>query len=268
MTESTRIFVEIAGQGSAIGKTLTSELLRSTLAQANVPVQMIRVEANRAGTLLRPGDIHIATEGFTLTAETQGGVVGVMSDAFDAIWKLKNDAGVVIVDWGAGLNAFRRDAYASTMLGQMLEATGIDAYSFIVTTRDPNRMKEALTMVKMNGKLLEPARTIVVLNEVSGAFKFPRGGEQGKTIEMIHKLAGDDVITMERVGAEALKTFAPAGLPIDEIMMRTPVELADIVGVPEHIALASMTFLAKFTQDMEARLTGLFPFPGSDNEAA
>lgn len=270
MTElNSRILVEIAGQGSAIGKTLTSGLLRSTLIQANVPVQMIRVEAERSGTILRTGDIHVATEGFKLTAETPGGVVGVMSDAFDAIWKLKNDPGIVIIDWGAGLNTFRRDAYASTMLGQMLEAAGIDAYSFIIATRDPNRMKEALGLVKTNAELLAPVRTVVVLNEVAGTFKFARGSEQEGTLEQIRRLAGtDNIVTMPRIGAEALKAFAPAGLTIDEIVMKTPSELADVVGVPEHIALASMTFLAKFLQHMEASLTDLFPFPAADDEAA
>ena len=253
---SRKMMVEVAGQGSALGKSLVADLARLTLKQ-HMPTQLVRVESTRAGVLTQGTDRHIASEGFASKAITPGGSVGVLEAVFSAIWELER--GALVVDWGAGLDMYRREAFASSALDQVAKQRNIDLVSMIVTTNNLDRMVDAQKILSMNAKIIPSARSILVLNEHAGPFTCLPGTQQAKAFaSLTDAIDRRDTLLIPRVDAEALRVFVPTGLDLSMIIVTDPTELARLANLNPFIALACQSHIGELVAKAEPRLCDLF----------
>ena len=134
-------------------------------------------------------------------------------------------------------------------------------FSFLLTTRDIDRMRDALLTAKKNAKLLASARTILVLNEVEGRFDFPLGSEYQKVFEELKSIVSeDDCLFVPKDEAMALETLQTMSRPLEELVRMDPDDVASELGLEPFIAIVCLTSLGAFMSKMDAELSRLLSF--------
>lgn len=254
------LFVEIVGQGSGMGKSLLADRVRDFLRGASVPTHLIRIESDRLDLGLREGDIHIPSEQFARAADMKGGLAGVVQPVFTAILGLEQDGGAVVVDWASGLSNHREKIAAATMLDHELATSGISHICLVVTTRDPDRMNEALALIRRHRAELPSAKIILALNAYGGDFDFALRSEQGDIYMRLLEEAGrENVWRVPVVEGLSLQTVAVLGKNLPEIIASNPREVAEKLKLDRYIANTCLSYIAAFHMATEVGLQKFFP---------
>ncbi|MCU0831261.1 MAG: hypothetical protein MUC58_07080 [Rhizobiaceae bacterium] len=230
---------------------------------------MIRVEARREQRIRWAEETTIYSESFQLTSETAAGTVGVMGAFFDAALRLCSTNGALILDWGAGHLDHRFSAFASSSLNDIMTVTGTQIVTFVLTTREPDHMREAASIVRSTCAVLPNSVVIVVLNESRGRFEFASGSESAQLFEDLKKSAWpEDLLRMSRIKGEAIATLAPLGLPLIDLVKLPYTEVASRLRISEFVALACQANLAAFLREMDQKITHRLCFRSARNAAS
>lgn len=264
-----RVFVEVVGQHSAIGKSLMSDCIYISARNSGAQTELIRVEAKRENRVRWSDEISIHSEGFILTSETAAGTVGVMRSFFDAADRLRHRRGVLILDWGAGLIEHRLNALGASAFDHVMSAAQVELVMFVITTRELDHMREAATIVAGNNELMPNSRTIVVFNEARGKFEFAPRSESHDIYEQLRASAGVGcTLNMNRVGGESIRTLAPLDMSFIDVLKLAPAEVASRLGLSEFAAIACQSNLAAFLAQMDRRIGECLSFRAASDTAA
>jgi hypothetical protein len=268
-TNERRVFVEVVGQHSAIGKSLMSDCVYISARNSGAATQLIRVEAKRENRVRWSDEISIHSEGFILTSETAAGTVGVMKTFFDAADRFRHQHGVLILDWGAGLLEHRLNAFGGSAFDHVMSAAQAELVTFVITTRELDHMREAATIVAGNNELMPNSRTIVVFNEARGKFEFASSSESNDVFEQLRASAGAGrTLNMSRVGGESIRTLAPLDMSLIDVLKLAPGEVARRLGLSEFAAIACQSNLAAFLAQMDRRIGDCLSFRAASDTAA
>jgi hypothetical protein len=261
-----RLVVEVTGQHSAIGKSLFADCVYVACRNSGAPTEIIRVEAKREQRVRWNDETTIHSEGFQLTSETAAGTVGVMGSFFDAALRLCSTSGALILDWGAGHLDHRFSAFASCAFNDVMTASGTQIVTFVLTTREPDQLREAASIIKATSAVLPNSIVIVVLNESRGRFEFASGSESAQLFEDLKQSAlPEDFLRMPRVKGEAIATLAPLGMPLIELVRLPYAEVANRLRISEFVALACQANLAAFLREMDQKITDRLSFRSARN---
>jgi hypothetical protein len=261
MDKLRKIVIEVVGQHSSMGKSLMSDMCYIATKSAGMATSLVRIESKREQRARWSDESLIEAESFKHTAETAGGAVGILSAAFNAIENVQNSGGAVIIDWGAGLSEHRYEAFAAAATGHILPETGVETYSFIVTTNSIDHMQQAFTLIKTTRQLFPTGQILLVVNEIGGVFDFAAGSDSKLTYDRLVMLVDPECrVRMPKIGAAALNTLAALGRPLSELITLESSEIAKRLGLNSFVAIACQSHLQAFLSEVDEQLTKVFDF--------
>jgi hypothetical protein len=247
-------FLEFAASATAVGKTLLAAFSRMFYRQHGYQPILVRIESR---AVRRDGaDILIDSEDFAQSSKLPGGVAGVLRPLFPALESArKEERTAVIVDWGGGLSAYRRQAFAATRFGERLASMGIRGMSAIVTTSAADRMTQAAEALRTSAMIAPQISRCLVLNRRAGPFNFVAGSEQRITFEALQEAAeGVPIMKVDAVAGESWKMCDDSNLTMAEVIAMDIPALAARLREDEFIATACQTQIAAWWESTEAEI--------------
>lgn len=250
--------VEFVSDGTAIGKTTAGKRTCHLYRESGRPVTLVRIESSRrreAEGGAADAEIFIPIEEFTTAATRTGGLVGVLSPLFEAILRIPQDGGAVIVDWPGGAAAHRLDVLAATNFDATIASMGVRAMSVVMTTCAAEHMAQAERYLQGLTKVAPALPRALALSGRNGPFDWPKQSEQAEAFGRLKAAAGDiPIMRIPLVAGRALQVCADAGLDVAAAMVMPFDKLAARLGIHVFQASACATELALWWQRTGAEL--------------
>jgi hypothetical protein len=255
-------FLEIAGHGTGLGKSLLATTAALVYRQAGYDVTMVRIESKLIKH--READIFIATENFAQAAALVGGLAGVVDPLFETFKTIKPGKSVVIVDWGGGQADHRAQIFVATRFGERLKAMGISATSVVVTTNAPNDMAQAAELLRTSATIAPDINRCLALNRRRGSFTFLDGSEQSRVNRRLRDEAkGARTFEVRAVGGESWKVCDEAGMSMPEVIESDLETLSARIAQNQFIAGACQIEVAAWYAATEAELLRVLALPNA-----
>ncbi len=179
-TENQAIFIDVAADGTAQGKSTLAIRMRAHCEDAGLRTTIVRIESQHAALGMRDGDVLIPLETIGDMRGMVGGIVGILEPGLNVVSRMMREGGAVIFDWGGGLADYRLEGFAATGLDEKLAEAGIDAWSIVVTTASESSMTQAVRLLAKTASFAPGFRRAVALNALGGGFNFPSGTVSGR----------------------------------------------------------------------------------------
>lgn len=256
--------ISIHAERGRIGKTLVAGRIRDLFEEMGLPVHVIRIESRNAGPASRPDVETIFIEDLNDARDRQGGA----SSAMDPLWthldteNAGDIPGAIILDWQAGASELRREIMASTSLSAFATQLGITGVAVTVTTSDAGIMRQATEDLTWDSDGVPEFDRVLILNEVSGRFAFPRNTESHLAyIAMLEACRGALTVTVPLIGAGAWLPFETARISMRDAIVRDARDLAPIIGMRRWSTQACKTHLDAWFMATDEGLRRAFRFP-------
>jgi hypothetical protein len=159
----------IVGINTAMGKSALAAGMAAFFESASVPVRMLRIETGERRREFPAGDLYIDTNRTGEAAHLVGGAAGLLDEVWPSMSETIMKGGVVVIDCGAGAQAFLLQAAAAAGLDDLMAAHGARCSLIVVTTPDPECGRQAARLVADARAQMPNAQIVMAVNHISAA---------------------------------------------------------------------------------------------------
>lgn len=161
--------VAILGINTAMGKSTLGAGTAAFFESASVPVQMLRIETGERRREFPAGDLFIDTNRAGEAAHLVGGAAGLLDEAWPSMSATITKGGVVVIDCGAGAQAFLLQAASAAGLDDLIAAHGARCSLIVVTTPNPECGRQATQLISDARAQMPGVQIVLAVNHVSAA---------------------------------------------------------------------------------------------------
>ncbi len=230
---------------------------------------MVRIESSRIGHVaLRDGDVFIATEEFARAEQAPGGIAGILRPALVAIRHVLEHGGAVIIDWPGGAAEHRQTFWASTGLDARLAKAGAHALSCVVTTAEPERLREARDAIARTRLIAPKTKIVLCLNDRAGRFPDRGDGTAGAALaQALDTHQGGIIVRIPKISGDSWAYVAATGMEMTKVLASDPDDVAKALGADEFLVTASIVHTQAWFDRTRAEVARLFPFREQTGDA-